>query len=361
MKTHTQPTNPRVQTVCLLILTLIALGVALALLRPVLVPFVLALFFAQCLAPLIDFQIHRMRFPRIIAISIASILGLAVLTGVGFLIAASVGKMLDNLPAYQKALNDFFLKIANSTPMHWMGLKPTATTSDILKVPQQQMIDFITDVLTGTVGVLRNGAMVVLLLAFILFGRRPSDPNQTGLMSEIESRVQRYINLTVFISFLSGCLVYATLSILGVEFAPLFGFLAFLLNFIPNIGSVIATVLPLPIIVLDPHMSIIAKVLALAIPAGIQVSIGSLVQPKMLGTSLKLHPVVLLLALLFFTMIWGLAGAFLATPLTAVIKIVFEKIPATRALAAVLGGDLGPLMRPIEARKLEVAEEFLDT
>ena len=68
----------------------------------------------------------------------------------------------------------------------------------------------------------------------------------------------------------------------------------------------------------------------------------------MLRRSLERHPVVLLLALLFFAMIWGIPGAFLATPLTAVIKIIFEKIPATHALAAVLAGDLDPLIQPID-------------
>jgi AI-2 transport protein TqsA len=348
MTIHPRPSNRRVQTVCLLILTLIALGVALALLRPVLVPFVLALFFAQCLAPVIDFQICRLRFPRVVAVTVASVMGLALLTGIGFLIAASVGKMSDKSVAYQASVQQFTHDLIKSPPARWLGIKPDTTVGEILNVPEQQTIDFITAVLAETKTVLSQGATVLLLLAFILFGRRQRAPNRAGILAEIEARVQRYINLTVFISFLTGCLVGAVLSILGVQFAALFGFLAFLLNFIPNIGAVIATLLPLPIIFLSPQMTIVAKVLAIAIPAAIQVAIGSLVQPKMLGNSLQLHPVVLLLALLFFTMIWGVPGAFLATPLTAVIKIIFEKIPATHALAAVLAGDLGLLTMQVD-------------
>jgi AI-2 transport protein TqsA len=204
-------------------------------------------------------------------------------------------------------------------------------------------------VLGGIRDTLSQGAMVLLLMAFILFGRRDARPgDRSGILAEIEERVQRSISLTVFISTLTGVLVGSTLGILGVEFAAVFGFLAFVLNFIPNVGSVIATALPVPIIFLNPEMSIAAKVLAIAIPSTIQVLIGSLVQPRMLGNSLQLHPVVLLLSLLFFTMIWGLPGAFLATPLTAAIKIVFEKIPATRPLGAVLAGDLAPLTRTID-------------
>jgi AI-2 transport protein TqsA len=341
--TMPRPSDRRVQTVCLLILTLIALGVAMALLQPVLVPFVLALFFAQCLTPAIDFQVHR-RVPRVFAITITVILGLSVLTGIGFLIAIPMTKMSqpENLVPFQNSLHQFTERIVTSRPVHWLA--PNASNAGrVFNVPEELMVTFVSAVVGETTNVLSHGATVLLLLAFILFGRHKPLPGRTGIMAQIEARVQRYITLTVFISALTGVLVGCILGILGVQFAALFGFLAFLLNFIPNLGAIIATILPLPIIWLSPDLSIAAKLLAIILPSAIQIAIGTLQ-----GSSLQLHPVVLLLALLFFTMIWGVAGAFLATPLTAVIKIIFEKIPATRPLAAALAGDLEPLIRPID-------------
>ncbi len=94
--------------------------------------------------------------------------------------------------------------------------------------------------------------------------------------------------MIVLISALTGFLVALTLGILHVPFATLFGFLAFLLNFIPNIGAIIATLLPLPIVYLDPNMTIPAKLLALILPSAIQLVIGSF-QPKWVGNSLQLH------------------------------------------------------------------------
>lgn len=336
---HSRPSDRRVQTVCLLILTLIAIGVALAMLRPVLVPFVLALFFSQCLTPLIDLQVRKMRVPHPVAVGVASVFGLGLLYTAGWIVWKSVNSMSDNFGRYKLSLDKFTHYLQESRPISWVGIKP---------IPEDATLKVFSTVLAETQVILSQGAMVLLLMAFILFGRRQTREGRTGILVEIEQRVQRSISLTVFISTLTGVLVGSTLSILGVEFAAVFGFLAFLLNFIPNIGSIIATALPLPIIFLNPEMSVTAKVLALAIPSAIQVLIGSLVQPRMLGNSLQLHPVVLLLSLLFFTMIWGVAGAFLATPLTAVIRIVFEKIPATRPLAALLGGDLTPLTRTID-------------
>src|SRR5208283_1287364 len=132
-------------------------------------------------------------------------------------------------------------------------------------------------------------------------------------------------------------------TLLGVEFAWVFGLLAFLLNFVPSIGAIIASLLPLPVILLSPDMSLTAKVLAIVIPAAIQIVIGSFVQPRVQGHALDLHPVVIVLALIFFGMIWGLMGAFLATPITAVVRIIFARIPITRPLADMLAGNLDVL------------------
>jgi AI-2 transport protein TqsA len=85
-----------------------------------------------------------------------------------------------------------------------------------------------------------------------------------------------------------------------------------------------------------------------SLPAAIQFVIGNLIQPRAQGASLELHPVVVLMALVFFGMIWGMVGAFLATPITAVIKIVLERIPVTQPLAAAMAGDLDVLLRGAE-------------
>jgi AI-2 transport protein TqsA len=166
------------------------------------------------------------------------------------------------------------------------------------------------------------------------------EPGEIGVLREIEDRVQRYITQMVVLSAISGILVSVTLAVCGVKFAVMFGFLAFLLNFIPTVGSIIATLLPLPVILLSPELGPTAKVLALAIPAAFQIYLGNSVQPRWLGNALDLHPIVVLISLIFWGMIWGLPGAFLATPMTAVLRIILEKIPATRPIAELLAGRI---------------------
>ena len=125
----------------------------------------------------------------------------------------------------------------------------------------------------------------------------------------------------------------------------MFGFLAFLLNFIPNIGSIVATLLPVPVILLSPDLSWPARIAAVVIPTAIQFGIGNLLQPKLMGRSLDLHPVSVLLGLIFFGLIWGVVGMFLATPILGVVKILLERFEFTRSVGALLAGRLDSLRR----------------
>jgi AI-2 transport protein TqsA len=357
MTTPSRPSDRRVQTACLLILTLIATGFALDQLKQVLVPFVLALFFSQCLTPMIDTLMRRFRWPRMVAVTMAAIIGAALIVGVAFLLGSSISGMAEkqNLSQYESRFQHLTDEVATSRAAAWIGIKPGDRVTAMLQKFQNSGVDLFgfvgsqaKDIAQNTGVVLINTAVVLILMAFLLFGRQ-TRRSRFAVLNQIEERVQRYISLTVGISILTGVLVGSSLSILQVQFAAGFGFLAFVLNFIPNLGAVVTTLLPLPFVFLDPHLSIVQQLLALVIPAAIQVAIGSFVQPRIMGQSLDLHPVVLILSLLFFTMIWGLGGAFLATPVTAVIKIVFEKIPATRPLAAALAGNLDPLAEMIES------------
>jgi AI-2 transport protein TqsA len=335
-----QPSDRRVQTVCLLILTLIAVAAAMWQLQPVLVPFALAIFFSQCLQPFIDLLMRRFHWPQMVAVTIAALGGAAVVTGIGFLLASSMSGMNDYADRFE-ALGKTMME---SRPARVLGVQPGRVIDSIRTLLPS---DLPGSIAVQARSIVSNTVTVLILMAFLLFGRR-SQKRAVGILGEIEERVQRYISLTFVISVMTGVFVGATLRVLNVQFAAGFGFLAFLLNFIPNVGAVIATVLPIPFVFLDPHLSVVAKIAAVAIPGVMQACVGSFLQPRWMGNSLKLHPVALLLSLIFFTLIWGIAGAFLATPLTAVIKIIFEKIPETRPLAAALAGDLRPLAETID-------------
>jgi AI-2 transport protein TqsA len=121
--------------------------------------------------------------------------------------------------------------------------------------------------------------------------------------------------------------------------AWLFALLVFLLNFIPNVGSIVATLLPIPVAVAqfqDPWM-VLAVV---AIPGSIHLTIGNLIAPRLMGRGVELHPVTVLLALAFWGLLWGIVGMVLAVPIVGVVRIVLSRYGTTRPLAELLSGRL---------------------
>ena len=340
----------RVQTACLLILTFIASGFALWALRPVLVPFVLALFFTYWLTPIIDVQVRRFHVHRWVAVAVTAILALSLLLGIGAIVGTSIASVSQRAsvlaartPPTTQPDTAMVARLAtwaaSTRPGRWLGLR---ADSEVLKVPSQTAQDLVQGVIRETTVIISNGTLVLVFVLFMLVGRGVKAPPRALLLIEIENRVKRYLVVIISMSVLTGLLVGASLSILNVQFAAVFGLLALLLNFIPTLGGIIATLLPIPVVVLSPEMSVTAKILAIAIPGGIQALLGA-IQPKIQGDALEIHPVAVIIAVVFFTTIWGIAGAFLATPLVAVIKIILEHLPATRSVAAVLGGDLTKL------------------
>ena len=338
-----------VQTVCLLILAFVATGVALWLLKQVLVPFVLALFFAACLKPVITFQVARLRAPQPLAVAGAVLFAILMIVIIGIPLGILINKAR---PVFQQRLDQFVVSAAHVLPLERFGFKsplitptpPPGTPTPAPSWPDQAtnwLFSAIGSAVGEVTGVATGTLLVIIFTLFILLGRRGERRQSSrGMRAEIEARVQLYISQMVLLSAIAGIAVGIVLAVLGVPFAPVFGFLAFLLNFIPTIGSIVATLLPLPIILLSPEMGLTAKTLAIAIPAAMQIYLGNAVQPRVLGNALDLHPIVVLISLIFWGMIWGVAGAFLATPMTAVLRIVLEKIPATRPLAELLAGRL---------------------
>jgi len=328
----------RIRTVCLLILSAVAIGTALYWLRPILIPFVLAVFFTYCLAPIIDLQRRYFHFPRALAIVTTVLLGCVALAAVGVLISVSVGQITANAGAYQQRLSEMFDGLVAALPLERWGIESSDQLTSVLDIPSEAIGGVLAGTASGIMNVVSRGVLVLIFMIFLLIGRGGAKQQGGGVLAEIETGVKRYVIAMLLLSAATGLLVGLTLQIIGLEFAWLFGFLTFLLNFIPNIGSIVAVLLPLPVALLSPELSVTAKVLVVVIPGAIQIVIGNGIAPKVMGDALDLHPIVVLLSLIFFGMIWGIVGMFLATPITAVIRILLAKIEMTRPLAGLLAG-----------------------
>ena len=194
--------------------------------------------------------------------------------------------------------------------------------------------------------------LMLLFCIFILMGRNPKEKIRNEIYNEIECSVRKYLNIKFFISFMTGISIYFVFFVLGTPMAFVFGLLAFVLNFIPSIGSIIATILPIPILMLTMDISHTGLFVAFFVPCLIQMFFGNFLDPKMQGEGLRLHPVTILLALGYFGVIWGIFGMLLAAPLTAALRVILLEFQMTRWIALLMGGEM-PSMKEV----LEMSEQ----
>jgi AI-2 transport protein TqsA len=226
---------------------------------------------------------------------------------------------------------------------------------DILKLIEQlgeKVLSLLLGMGSVVFGLMRSALFVAIFMIFFLAGRNPRVIRK-GVYADIDHKIRKYISTKLAISAATGLLVWASLHLLGLRFANVFGILAFLLNFIPSIGSIISSFLPLPIAIAQVQgigqsantgsltdNPILFVILVLALPGLIQMVFGNFLEPKILGEGLNLHPVTILLALSFWGLLWGVAGMFLAAPITAVIRIILMQFDTLKPVGNALAGKL---------------------
>lgn len=330
----------QIQTVCLLIVSVVAVAVGLYWLRSVMVPFVFAVLIAFGLVPLIDLLIRYLHLPRSIALLMTLLASFVMLGVVGGLISSSVDKLAARADIYQEQLAQLMDRGMAALPLERFGVQVERTVESLSDISLTTVSSMLFTVTGELLGLVSSGLLVMIFVAFMLVGSTGLEMARDGFWGEVQSRIQRYIIVKGLVSALTGVLVGLTLVLLGVDLALVFGVFAFLLNFIPSLGSIVATLLPLPVVLVSPDLTPTARVLAILVPLVIQFIIGNIVDPKLMGKSLDLHPVTLLLALILWGTLWGIVGMFLAVPITAILKIIFERMEVTTPFAELLAGRL---------------------
>jgi AI-2 transport protein TqsA len=324
----------------LMIIAAVALAAGLIYTKVVLVPFVLAVFLSTVVVPLVDFLVLRCKIPQSLAIVLALVLIVVFLSVFGMFLIGAVDAIVTTAGEIAKSFKDSSDKIKIFDRLKDWQID--SYYDKILKVVEEQLPAIITQAVgTGTAliaSLIANGFLITFFVIFLLAGRN-SHRKSVGLHKEIEIAVRRYIIMKFAISAVSGLLVWLILNMLGLRMAFVFGLLTFLLNFIPNIGSIIATLLPLPLAAAQ-FDSIWPVIGVVAIPGALQMVSGNVFEPKLFGRGLELHPVTILLALAFWGLLWGYMGMVLAVPITAIIRIILIRFETTRALGNLLGGKL---------------------
>lgn len=185
---------------------------------------------------------------------------------------------------------------------------------------------FFVSSITGLFIVLLFIVYMLLDVAETTRDEQAEEPGWYSVARDIEQQMQHYVGIKSLLSFSAGLAVFIILGpILDVRLADVFGLLTFLLNFIPNVGALVAVLLPMPVVLLDPRFSWATIVLAFALPAFVHFLVGSVVEPRLFGDKFKIHPLFLLLSLAFWFAVWGVPGAILSVPLTVATRIIAKK------------------------------------
>jgi predicted PurR-regulated permease PerM len=279
----------------------------------------------------------RLQLPRSIAICVALLIAFVVLGLLAAIVADSVKVFADHADMYAHQLKVILGRIlgwieyfsckwtpsgcpgnetgANATsgnatdPAHAAGNELEKLLSSI------PLSDLVLHTVEAFLELCSNLFVVLLFTVYLLLGKH--DPQPSAVDQQILSYIKGKVALSAFIGFATAIVLLAV----GLDLWLVFGSLAFWLNFVPNVGAVVAVFLPMPLVILDPQMSTAAMVLAFALPFGVHMFVGNVLEPLLFGHSLELQPVVILLSLMVWGMLWGVIGMVLAVPMTAVLKI----------------------------------------
>lgn len=322
------------------ILTLVAVGVVFKYAQGVILPLIIAWLLSYIVGPVITF-LTRHKVPQPIAVTLVVLLLLWICYLGGVFLYARISAFVAAYPKYQERLTELALNLAARSEL---------VTQSLSEMPWAEKVGgFLGSVAGSLVSFVSNLIMVIIFLVFLLLGKPFGEYKiRKALSAERAERVidilhrtgreiGRYLSIQFLISLATGFLVWAALAAIGVDFAVTWGAIAFFMNFIPTLGSIIASIPPILLALVQFYPNPWPCVATLAALLAIQMTIGNVIAPKIMGDRLNLSPVVVLLSLVFWGWLWGVIGALLSVPIASTIKIVCENIEPLRPISILMG------------------------
>lgn len=318
-------------------------AVLLRLAKPVLFPFFLAMFFYFVLSPALDF-FSRLKIPRTISIIFIIVVTFLLLYLLGVFFYSSGKAFAVELPKYERKMGLLIDSLRERLSLAGVEWDPLVWAKTL-------KLEKIASVIISSLGpffsFLFNLLLIFVFLLFMLAGRgkikskveKSFDTERSvkiiSVIENIDSQIQKHLAIRTIASIITGLLATGVMLIFGIDFAVVFGFLTFLLNYIPNIGSFFATAFPVLIAVFQ-FDSLWPAFWILLILIVVQASVANLLEPKLMGQGLGMSPLLILFSLFFWGWLWGIPGMILAVPILAVIKIICSNIPSLQFIAVLM-------------------------
>lgn len=309
---------------------------------PILVPFLLAGFIALLCAPPL-FWLRRIGVPNALSLLIVLAGLLAIGALFGGLVSTSIAEFTELLPSYQARFGAVAADLLDRLAARGIdfGTSPDAANP----FDTQGTTGLAGDLVTGLGKFVNNAFLIFLVVFFILleassiprkvqeaFGEPPELEGQVG---EVVTAVRRYLVIKTIASSFTGFFIYLGLMALGIKFAPLWGLIAFLLNFVPAVGSIMAAIPTIALALVDGGLESAIAVLILYL--AVNMTIGNFIEPQVMGQGVGLSPLIVVSSLVFWGFVLGPVGMVLAVPLTVILRIALDSNPHTQWLAVLLG------------------------
>lgn len=326
--------------ILLTIITILLVGVLLRLARTVIIPILVAAFLAYVMDPLVA-TMRRLRVPLVVGILVAALLFLGAFLVFTYILYQSAVDFARAIPRYQAAFVNMVRALFNRIQLASDALFGVNIPDELRKIPVGSLV-------LSTIGSLASLFSQFLLVFFFSllvlaakygitrrllrsFPRKEAKKIAVAML-RIDRDLRKYVGIKAFVSLLVGACSGVLLALFHVEFAVLMGFLTFALNFVPYVGSTIAVVLPVSMALVQ-FASWPRALWLLALLVVVQNLIGQLLEPKLVGSRLRISLPLVFFMLFFWGWLWGAPGVLLAVPMTTSLKIIMEDIPGTRPFA----------------------------
>ncbi|PCI34393.1 MAG: permease [Alphaproteobacteria bacterium] len=316
--------------------------------RDLLVPFMISIAIWYLISILSDYyhniRLGKWQIPKGLSYAASLLTIILILNFLFGMISSNITEVKEAAPLYQE---NFIKLTAKLFTMFGIDKEPNIAQV----INQINLVPFITN-LAGTLASLAGSASLIMIYVLFLtleqkyfdvklghlLAGSPHKDTVFNIIDHISRDIKTYIGVKTFVSALTGGACYLVLVTVGVNNASFWAFFIFLLNFIPTVGSMLAVLFPslLSLVQFDTFTPFFIVISALVV---IQMGIGNILEPKLMGKSLNLSPLVVMLSLSLWGSIWGIAGMFLSVPFTVILMIIFSQFPKTKPIAILLSQD----------------------
>ncbi|MCQ2610367.1 MAG: AI-2E family transporter [Treponema sp.] len=333
----------------LLAMLVVLVGFLCKVLSSVILPIFFAFILGTVLLPIVKKMNEKLHMPWALSSILMTFFSLLLVVALSSLVVSSLTSISSELPKYENrflSIYNYFIRTLNIPVDEDKSIVQTVLGSSQLRQGIQKIAVTLS---SGVVGTGKNIFMVFFLMAFFLIEARYTQTKvEAAFKGEAKMRVYRvsnkivrevirYISIKFNISLITGILVFLGTFLLKIDFPIVWGFLAFVLNFIPTFGSIFSTVLTTLFALLQFYPSWWQVGITFVIMLAVNFTLGNILEPRIEGKNLGLSPLVILISLSVWGYIWGFLGMLLAVPMMVIIKIVCEYIPYLNSIAVILG------------------------